>query len=80
MICFICPELANSDFKCDACEKLACSQGHFRIHADSRCDVPFTIRDAGPEMGGRHFIANRDIKPLQTILIDKPRLISSNYG
>ena len=71
--CFLCLK-PNPSLTCDKCHIRACGRSHLEVHSGLDC-APFAIKDAGFRNGGRHFVAGRNIKASEVILVDEPAVV-----
>ncbi len=72
--CPICLEEGATGYTCASCGVRACSPRHLVAHRGGSSDhqggcLPFRVEKE--EERGRHFIATRDIKALELVLVDR---------
>ena len=74
--CFLCLQELNqeSSVHCLKCDVAACSEYHMKPHQGFGSNLCLPFRVDKDDLRGRHFIATRDIAPLELILIDKPAI------
>ncbi len=77
--CFLCMASlgGKDDASCDSCPIRACTKDHLSVHQAKENDkiicLPFRVgRD---KTKGRHFLATRDIAPLELVLTDRPSVV-----
>jgi len=70
--CFYCH--TSPALLCEGCGLLAvCGEHHGRIHRPSGFCLPFTVEDRPGK--GNVLVAVRDIKPFETIILDRPAIV-----
>ena len=70
--CFLC--LTQSDQKCPRNGgHTYCGPDHLLAHSKGDYCFPFQIEES--QEFGRHFVATRDIQPLELVLIDQPAVV-----
>ena len=77
MFCFLCN--APCERKCPDCDTPYCSEQHLKHHLVNLEDgrtvcMPFRIDHSDPAMG-RHFVATRNIRPLELILMEDAAVV-----